>query len=103
MNINFKFFIKNLILFCFIVFLSSCAKFNEEMNREASDDFEPNIFVKEKKDTISETTSLGPKINQISIEKNKVQRRIYIDENVITDYSKIINRTFTETFPISVK
>ena len=102
MKINYNFFTKNLIILCFIGLLSSCAKFNEEMNKEASDDFEPNIFVEEKQDTISETTSLGPKINQTSIEKNKIQRRIYIDENIITDYSKIINRTFTETFPISV-
>ena len=32
MNININFFTKNLIILCFIGLLSSCAKFNEEMN-----------------------------------------------------------------------
>jgi len=102
MNININLFVKKLFIFCLIIFLTACAKFNEEMNKEVSDEFEPKIFVEEKQDTVTETTSLGPKINKSSINKNKIQRRIYIDENVITDYSKIINRTFTETFPISV-
>ena len=72
------------------------------MDKEAVDNFEPEEFVVEKQDVLEETTSLGPKVNKAAIEDKKISRRIYIDENIITDYSQIINRTFTKTFPISV-
>ena len=88
----------------FVIF-SSCAELKKtakEMDKEAVDNFEPEEFVVEKQDVLEETTSLGPKVNKAAIEDKKISRRIYIDENIITDYSQIINRTFTKTFPISV-
>ena len=97
------------LLFVLFIFLTSCAEFKQEisdiqtmMSTDAKDDFEPKEFVNKKLETIQETRSLGPKINESNIEDKKSLRRIYIDESTITDYSKIINRTFTNAFPISI-
>jgi len=102
---NLKFF----FLLVIIIALTSCTEFKQQMtdiktmmNTEAIDNFEPKEFVAEKQHIIQETRSLGPKVNESNIEDKKNLRRIYIDESAITDYSKIINRTFTKTFPISV-
>ena len=99
------------IFFLLVIFISltACIEIKKQMtdiksfmNTGPIDDFEPKEFIVEKQDIIRETTSLGPKVNKSNIEDKKSLRRIYIDETAITDYSKIINRTFTKTFPISI-
>ena len=99
------------IFFLLVIFiaLTSCTEFKQQMtdikslmNTEAKDDFEPKEFVAEKQQIIQETRSLGPKVNENDNEDKKSLRRIYIDESTITDYSKIINRTFSKTFPITI-
>ncbi len=95
MNININLFVKKLFIFCFIILLTACAKFNEEMNKEASDEFEPKIFVEEKQDTVTETTTLGPKINKSSINKNKIGKlnlgdlQLFIESKRIKSSEKI--------------
>ena len=92
---------KIFLLMVIIAIVQSCAQIkelNKDMSEEAVDSFEPVEFVLEKESVIEETSSLGPKINKPEMGT----RRIFIDENVITDYTKIIDRNFDETFPINV-
>jgi type IV pilus assembly protein PilQ len=88
---NFKLAI--VILLSIAVF--SCAK-NPLPEIEA---FKPAEFIEEQKPVIEETSKFGPK-NNFNINENS--RRIYIDENVVTDYTKIVTKNFSETFPISI-
>ena len=86
------------IILCLILgsFITACAS-NPLPTAETS--FLPEEFIEEQKPIIDETSKLGPKTAE------KVQegsRRIYIDENVVTDYTKIITKNFNETFPISI-
>ena len=69
---------------------------------EVSKKFNPYDFAKEQKELISDTADLGPKVNSKSDELVKTNRRVFIDENIVTDYTKIIDKNFTSTFPISV-
>ena len=101
--------LKIFFLLAIFIVLTSCTDFTKQMtdiksmmNTEAKDDFEPKEFVAEKQNIIQETRNLGPKVNVSNNDDKKSLRRIYIDESAITDYSKIINRTFTKTFPISI-
>ena len=63
------------------------------------DSFSPSEFIAEQKNVLQETSKYGPK--NIFIDPGKA-RRIYIDENVVTDYTKIVNKNFSKTFPISI-
>ena len=80
-----------------MIALTSCKTFEMEDNT-----FIPKDFANNKIEQISETADLGPKAIATDPFANNVDRRIYIDESVITDYTKIINKTFAESFPISV-
>ena len=67
----------------------------------AAEPFDPQEFVEEQSAQINKTASLGPK--SVTEETSDLtQRRIYIDENMVTDYTQIISKNFAETFPISV-
>jgi len=63
------------------------------------DSFQPSEFIEQEKDSVEATSKLGPKNN---FEEGKKTRRIFIDENVVTDYTKIITSNFSQTFPISI-
>ncbi|MDC3015142.1 hypothetical protein OA000_00765, partial [bacterium] len=87
-----------LILF-FILFTYSCADYQKFMQQEAIDKFEPKDFAEEKEITLNETEDIGPKDVDTEFYKNKIERRTFISENIVTDYRKIINKDFAKTFP----
>ena len=90
----FKYFI--LLTFCLSV--TACKTFEMKDN-----DFTPDVFIESKKDQIQDTAVLGPSaVSTKDSFAQQAERRIYIDENVITDYTKIINKTFFFFFPISI-
>ena len=101
MKIFFKYNFLPLILF-FILFTYSCADYQKFMQQEAIDKFEPKDFAEEKEITLNETEDIGPKDVDTEFYKNKIERRTFISENIVTDYRKIINKDFAKTFPISV-
>ena len=94
-----KFFL--FILFS-ILFTYSCEDYQKFMEQEAIDKFKPKEFTKEKEITLNETEDIGPKDVDTEFYKNKIERRTFISENIVTDYRKIINKDFAKTFPISV-
>ena len=61
--------------------------------------FSPAEFISEQEPIIEETSKFGP-LNDYELQKNN--RRVYIDENVVTDYTNIVSSNFSETFPISI-
>ena len=65
----------------------------------AIDSFQPSEFIAEQQPQIEETSKYGP-INTFTDESKA--RRIFIDQNIITDYTKIVAKNFSETFPISI-
>ena len=65
----------------------------------AIDSFQPSEFIAEQQPQIEETSKYGP-INTFTDESKA--RRIFIDQNIITDYTKIVTKNFSETFPISI-
>ena len=65
----------------------------------SNDSFLPSEFIEQEKSVIEQTSQLGPKND---FEEGQKTRRIYIDENVVTDYTKIITSNFSQTFPISI-
>ena len=78
-----------------LIFLFGCATSQVEKKP-----FDPKDFADQQTAIINETAELGPKSQD---ERNIIgERRIYIDENMVTDYTKIISKNFAETFPISV-
>ena len=90
-------YLKSIIIFisCSIL-LYGCTTFDMPL-----DDFVPEVFQEEQAQRITETAGLGPQIQNLNFGSN-VNRRVYIDENVVSDYTKIINKTFAESFPISI-
>ena len=62
--------------------------------------FNPKDFAEEQSSIIDETASMGPKSQEEF--PTTEERRIFIDENMVTDYTKIISKNFAATFPISV-
>ena len=90
----FQYFI--VVIFCFLV--TACKTFEMDDN-----DFTPDAFIESKKEQIQDTAVLGPStVSTKDPFAQQTERRIYIDENVITDYTKIINKTFSQSFPISI-
>ncbi len=90
----FQYFI--VVIFCFLV--TACKTFEMDDN-----DFTPDAFIESKKEQILDTAVLGPStVSTKDPFAQQTERRIYIDENVITDYTKIINKTFSQSFPISI-
>jgi len=77
------------------IFLFGCATSQVEKKP-----FDPKDFADQQTAIINETAELGPKLQDES--NISGERRIYIDENMVTDYTKIISKNFAETFPISV-
>mgnify|MGYP001446524002 CR=1 FL=1 len=67
-----------------------------------SEKFVPTEFMENRIEQVSSTADLGPKIVKPDPFAQASERRIYIDENVVTDYTKIINKTFSKSFPISI-
>jgi len=65
----------------------------------AIDSFQPSEFIAEQQPQIEETSKYGP-VNTFTDESKA--RRIFIDQNIITDYTKIVAKNFSETFPISI-
>ena len=63
------------------------------------DSFQPSEFIVEQQNQIEETSKYGP-VNTYTDESKT--RRIFIDQNIITDYTKIVTKNFSETFPISI-
>ena len=68
--------------------LAGCKTFDAPL-----DDFTPQEFSRQQMQNIAETAALGPRIVEPDF-GSTANRRIYIDENVVTDYTKIINKTF---------
>jgi type IV pilus assembly protein PilQ len=88
---------KNLfIIFSMFALLVACTTFDAPI-----DDFTPEEFSRQQIEKIAETAALGPKVIEREF-GSTVNRRIYIDENVVTDYTKIIDKTFAQAFPISI-
>ena len=79
-----------------ITFFVSC----ETTTDNEKSAFNPKDFAKEQSAIIDETASMGPKSKEEF--PTTEERRIYIDENMVTDYTKIISKNFAETFPITV-
>ena len=93
------------IIFLFLSFLvlTACASFEGIFADQPSiDSFDPASFAIEKREQVSDTASLGPQIESEGSLEQVVNRRIFIDENIVIDYTKIIDKNFAETFPISV-
>ena len=63
------------------------------------DSFQPSEFIAEQQSQIEETSKYGPQNTYLDASK---ARRIYIDQNIITDYTNIVTNNFSETFPISI-
>lgn len=81
--------------------LASCAEYMM-LDSEVKEDFKPTEFTKEKQSVIKESVKLGPKPNTKTDTALRPNRRIFIDESIMTDYTKIIDKNFSQTFPISV-
>ena len=65
--------------------------------------FKPIEFIEEKQEVIAESVKLGPKPkSKTDSSLKKIDRRTFIDESIMTDYTKIIDKNFTKTFPISI-
>ena len=93
------------IIFLFLSFLvlTACASFEGIFaDQPPIDSFDPASFAIEKRKQVSDTASLGPQIESEGSLEQVVNRRIFIDENIVIDYTKIIDKNFAETFPISV-
>jgi type IV pilus assembly protein PilQ len=86
---------KNICYFIMFIMLSACAT-SEDIKKP----FNPKDFAEKQESIINDTAELGPQLdNKFSSSED---RRIYIDENMVTDYTKIISKNFAETFPISI-
>ncbi len=81
--------------------LASCAEYMM-LDSEVKEDFKPTDFAKENKAVIEESVKLGPRPNTKTDTALRPDRRIFIDESIMTDYTKIIDKNFTQTFPISI-
>jgi type IV pilus assembly protein PilQ len=97
--------IKNIQFFLIILtplFFVSCAEYMM-LDSEVREDFKPIEFIEEKQEVIAESVKLGPKPkSKTDSSLTKIDRRTFIDESVMTDYTKIIDKNFTKTFPISI-
>ena len=89
-------FIKIPTILILALLIAACSTTSE--NEKST--FNPKDFAKEQSVIIDETASMGPKSQEKNLSNEK--RRIYIDENMVTDYTKIISKNFAETFSISV-
>ena len=82
---------KNYLYTSFVVILSflllSC-----ETNNKLNSLFDPKDFAENQASVINDTAELGPQ-SQESYPVD-ADRRIYIDENMVTDYTKIISKNF---------
>ena len=84
------------------LFFVSCAEYMM-LDSEVREDFKPIEFIEEKQEVIAESVKLGPKPkSKTDSSLTKIDRRTFIDESVMTDYTKIIDKNFTKTFPISI-
>ena len=81
--------------------LLSCAEYMM-LDSEVKEDFKPTEFAKENQPVIEESVKLGPRPNTKTDTALRPDRRIFIDESIMTDYTKIIDKNFSQTFPISV-
>ena len=93
------------ISFIFVIFIplffASCAEYMM-LDSEVKEDFTPTEFASENKSVIEESVKLGPRPNTKTDTALRPDRRIFIDESIMTDYTKIIDKNFSQTFPISV-
>ncbi len=102
MNRNLFQFSKNFVsLFFVLILFASCAEYMM-LDQDLDQTFTPEGFVEEYKNMPDSTAVFGPKVNIERGIKNNVNRRTYIDENEVSDYTKIINSNFADVFPISV-
>ncbi len=81
--------------------LLSCAEYMM-LDSEVKEDFKPTEFANENQPVIEESVKLGPRPNTKTDTALRPDRRIFIDESIMTDYTKIIDKNFSQTFPISV-
>ena len=91
--------------FIFVIFMplffASCAEYMM-LDSEVKEDFTPTEFASDNKSVIEESVKLGPRPNTKTDTALRPDRRIFIDESIMTDYTKIIDKNFSQTFPISV-
>ena len=83
------------------LFFASCAEYMM-LDSEVKEDFTPTEFASDNKSVIEESVKLGPRPNTKTDTALRPDRRIFIDESIMTDYTKIIDKNFSQTFPISV-
>jgi type IV pilus assembly protein PilQ len=73
------------------------------LDSEVKEDFKPTEFAETKRETIQESIKIGPQPNtKTDTVMMRPDRRIFIDESVVTNYTQIIDKNFIKTFPISV-
>ncbi len=78
-----------------LLLTGACATSNK-----VTEPFNPKDFADQQIELVNDTAELGPQLKNELAEG--VDRRTFIDENMVTDYTKIINKNFAATFPISV-
>tara|TARA_X000001036_G_scaffold145335_1_gene138190 strand:- start:417 stop:2003 length:1587 start_codon:yes stop_codon:yes gene_type:complete len=83
------------------LFFISCAEYMM-LDSDVKEDFKPTEFAETKKETIQESIKIGPQPNTKTDTIMRPDRRIFIDESVVTNYTQIIDKNFIKTFPISV-
>ncbi len=93
---------RNLVfILLFSLISSSCAEYMM-LDQDLTETFTPEGFLEEYKNMPDSTAVLGPRVNINKSAENKIERRVYIDENEVSDYTKIITNNFADVFPISV-
>ena len=98
LNKNFRNFVSIIIV---TLMFSACAEYMM-LDQELNETFTPEGFLEDYKNMPDTTAVLGPKVNLNKSVENQIQRRVYIDENEVSDYTKIISSNFSDVFPISV-
>ena len=73
--------------------LLSCAEYMM-LDSEVKEDFKPTEFAKENQPVIEESVKLGPRPNTKTDTALRPDRRIFIDESIMTDYTKIIDKKY---------
>ena len=71
--------------------LLSCAEYMM-LDSEVKEDFKPTEFAKDNQPVIEESVKLGPRPNTKTDTALRPDRRIFIDESIMTDYTKIIDK-----------